>query len=227
MESRWIQEVKERFPAVFAFYGQIKRSILERRTQAIFTDIHRTGFWNSTESKSGPGSSRVQTELIRKTLPEVIQRLGVTSVLDAGCGDFGWMKDVLAPEVSYFGLDLVRPLVEQNEKLYGGQNRKFLVADVSKDPLPRADLVICRDCLVHLTDRQIRAAVRNFRSSGARFLMATHFPELPVNHDIVPGEWRPVNLSIEPHGLGQPLEQHLEGFSSLNRDDKSLAIWVL
>jgi len=41
-------------------------------------------------------------------------------------------------------------------------------------PAPGADPVLCRDCFIHLPTRLIRAALRNFRATGARYLLLTN-----------------------------------------------------
>ena len=48
--------------------------------------------------------------------------------------------------------------------------RVFLRLDLTRDPLPDGDLILCRDCLVHLPFEDVRRAVRNFKRSGARWL---------------------------------------------------------
>jgi hypothetical protein len=45
----------------------------------------------------------------------------------------------------------------------GGPGREFLHLDITTDRLPKVDAILCRDCLVHCSFRQIAAAVRNFR----------------------------------------------------------------
>ena len=40
---------------------------------------------------------------------------------------------------------------------------QLLLADITRDPLPRADAILCRDCLVHLSFANIAAAVDQFQ----------------------------------------------------------------
>src|SRR5262249_7114385 len=113
--------------------------------------MYRTNGWFQSESISGPGSTLQATEHLRSVLREIIRDLGVSSLLDAGCGDFNWMKEVDLGEVEYIGVDVVASeIIERNNQLYGAKNRHFMVKDITRDDLPKVDLILCRDCLPHL-----------------------------------------------------------------------------
>jgi hypothetical protein len=82
-----------------------------------------------------------------------------------------------------------------------------VAADVVRDALPAADLILCRHLLIHLSFRQGLAALENFRRTGARYLLATTNPSLRENREIVQtGSFRPVNMERIPFGLPPPLE---------------------
>ena len=86
----------------------------------------------------------------------------------------------------------------------------FLNVDVTSDDLPEADVVLCRDCLVHLSSTDIFAALRNFRRSGSTYLLTTTYPGLlSHNRNIVTGMWRPVDLQLPPFGFPAPFKAHL------------------
>src|SRR5215510_5182756 len=98
------------------------------------------------------------------------------------------MQTVPLGNIHYTGADIVRDLIVENRRK--NRNRKFLVLDITRDRLPCADLVLCRDCLLHLTFEEILMAIANIRQSGATYLLATTFLENPVNVDIKTGHWR-------------------------------------
>src|SRR6266545_3716429 len=54
-----------------------------RRRAQVFTSIYRRNAWNGRETRSGPGSGTEATAALREWLPEVLEELGVGSVLDA------------------------------------------------------------------------------------------------------------------------------------------------
>jgi methyltransferase family protein len=114
--------------------------------------------------------------------------------LDAGCGDFNWMKTVNLNGIQYIGVDVVEPLIKRNIELYCSESRVFLIGDITKDRLLRADVALCRHCLIHLSNRQVCMALRNLKTIGAKYLLATTFPHLIENADIWPGSFRPIIL---------------------------------
>ena len=77
--------------------------------------------------------------------------------------------------------------------------------------MPRADAILCRDCLVHLSLANIAAAVANFRRSGSEWLVTTTFPELRTNIDCEDGDWRALNLALAPFHWGPPVKLLVEG----------------
>ena len=85
----------------------------------------------------------------------------------------------------------------------GGDTRyRFQVLDLVTTIPPQADLVLCRDCLVHLSANDILKALRNIVASGARYLLSTTFVDRTASGDIVIG-WHPVNLQL-PHFRCRP-----------------------
>ena len=99
--------------------------------------------------------------------------------------------------------------------------------DLTADPLPRADVVLCRDCLVHLSFDHIRQAFDNLRRSGSTWLLTTTFLEHHENVDIESGDWRILNLTRAPFNLPAPegvlVEGCLEGEGAYA--DKALGLW--
>jgi hypothetical protein len=181
------------------------------------------------ESASGPGSSLIQTAEIRRRLPHLLQHLHARSLLDAPCGDFHWMAAVDLGIDSYLGIDLLAEQIRRNAERYGGPGRAFRTSNLLSDPLPRADVVLCRDCLGHFTTAQVRSALRNFVASGSNYLLATTFPGRRSNPEIATGDWRPLNLQAAPFNLPAPLlfieERCSEGNGAFK--DKSLGLWRL
>jgi hypothetical protein len=130
-----------------------------------FQRIHDSNLWGAAESTSGLGSELDATAVLRAELPRLFARLGVTSLLDAPCGDAGWIN-VANPGVRYVGIDIVPALIErlQARAAVGEIGGDYHLADITHDSLPRCDAILCRDCLVHLSFANIERAVGN---SGA------------------------------------------------------------
>lgn len=196
----------------------------------VFENIWTRNRWGDPESRSGTGSNPRQTEHLRKELPALLEILEIRSLLDLPCGDFHWMKDVRLPEgLAYIGGDIVEQLVERNRSQYGSAARQFRTIDLMRDPLPVADLILCRDALVHFSYSDIFRALANFRRSGAEYLLTTHFSGDRTNHDIRTGQWRPLNLMKAPFHLPPPMlvidERCTEGNGGYR--DKCMALWRL
>lgn len=181
------------------------------------------------ESRSGPGSSRAQTATIRRRLPLLLADLQVESLLDLPCGDFNWMQHVRLGAIDYIGGDLLPHLVERNQRRFGAPRRRFFQLDLLDGPLPRADIVLCRDCLVHFSFADIARALQNIKRSGAAYLLTTTFTGRAANADIPSGEWRPLNLEQPPFSFPPPLRLIVERCTEAGGQygDKSLACWRL
>src|SRR5436309_1071163 len=54
-------------------------------------------------------------------------------------------------------------LTADNRTRYGSNTIRFQCADVSHDLLPSVDMVLCRDCFIHLPTRLILRALKNFQ----------------------------------------------------------------
>jgi hypothetical protein len=191
-----------------------------------FAWIWRLNLWGG-RSRSGTGSDPEQTRVLERELPALLERHAVTSLLDVPCGDHGWMSRVDLGACDYIGADIVAPLVRGLQRRHAGPRRRFVCLDATRDVLPRADLVLCRDLLVHLPDSDVLRVLANVRRSGARLLLTTSFPAQGVQPDIMAGDWRPLDLERAPFGLGPPLDGlHENCREAAGRyADKSLLLW--
>lgn len=191
-----------------------------------FTEIYENNLWCSPESVSGGGSEMQNTKVIRRELPVLIQKFGITSILDIPCGDWNWMKDVDLCGASYIGADIVEPLIGLNKANY--TNTDFRVLDLINDVLPKVDLIFVRDCLGHLSNDNVSLALRNCQESGSKYLLATSFTKWDMNPDIENGGWKCINLMIPPFQLN-PIylinEDCQEGYPHYN--DKCMILFQL
>lgn len=219
-----LRSLARKIPGVAPVYRGI-RSLIPRRF--IFSRIYASNSWDGKQSISGPGSDLEQTKTIIAELPALFAKFEVRSVLDIPCGDFHWMRHVPMGSIGYVGADIVPALVQQNTSRYQSEHVHFVTLDLIKDRLPSVDLILCRDCLVHLSFKDLWAALQNICDSGATFLLATTFTKRLHNADIATGHWRRLNLRAAPIGLPAPLdvvnERCTEGDGE--NDDKSLGLW--
>jgi SAM-dependent methyltransferase len=195
-----------------------------------FRRIHDTNLWGAAASPSGLGSEIDATAVLRDELPRLFEKLGVTSLLDAPCGDAGWIN-IANLRVRTIGVDIVPSLIEslQARVAAGEIKGEYHLADITRDSLARCDAILCRDCLVHLSFANVERAVANFRRSGAKWLIATTFPDWQVNRDCEDGDWRALNFERAPFGWGPPVELVNENCLEAGGGwrDKSLGVWRL
>src|SRR5439155_16997003 len=166
--------------------------------------LYRRNAWNGRETRSGPGSGTEATARLREWLPEVLEELGVDSVLDAGCGEATWQPEL----PGYIGADIVREAVLAARKRH--PERTYVLADMCRDDLPRIDAVFCRDALQHLSLADGLAALQNFRRRGAKWLIASSH-QSEANRDVPSGGWYPSNLEAAPFWLGKPARTLFDG----------------
>jgi hypothetical protein len=199
------------------------------KTSEFFTEVYLNGLWGTAETRSGTGSNLEQTTTIRSQLPIFFRSLGVGKLLDAPCGDFYWMQSVVREVDEYVGVDIVRELVEENRMRYGGPGRKFIVLDITEDELPKVDLILCRDCLVHFSFSDIRSTLENIKANGSTYLLTTTFIGTEKNEDIRTGSWQPLNLQRPPFNFPDPISLINENCTLRNGSyaDKCLGLWKI
>ena len=134
------------------------------------------------------------------------------------------MNDVDLGIDHYYGADLVPDLVEKTRNKYEREDRTFLVLDVTTDDLPKADVVMCKDLLTHLSNDFVVKALRNIKRSGAEYMLTTTFTGIQKNQDIPVGSFRPLNMQAAPFGLPEPLHIIDEGHEAKSLG-RSLAAW--
>lgn len=197
----------------------------------VFSDIFRNNRWAGSAGsvRSGPGSSLQATMIIRKKLSAIIDDLKIRSFVDAPCGDGTWIFDVSKNLDVYMGFDIVPEIVKANQEKGFPPSHTFAVADVTRDLLPAADAILCRDCLVHLPLDMALKALRRFCESGCNYLMLTTFHETALNREVPVGGWRPLNLLLSPFDLPPAFAVLRERVPDIDDpyNDKSLGVWKI
>jgi SAM-dependent methyltransferase len=179
----------------------------------VFALAYATQAWGSAESRSGQGSEREATTALRSYLPELFKRLDVKIFLDAPCGDWNWMQFVNLAGADYVGIDVVPDVIASNRERFARPGVRFTLADLTKDTLPCADLVLCRDCWVHLSFQDIAAMLENFRRSGTTWLLVSNSPHIKKNLNQITGlRWRYLNLQQAPFHFPKAVESRKDHY---------------
>ena len=215
--------IKSRFPRASALYRNARQALPGPSLEKAFSEIYRTNAWQDNESVSGRGSTLERTKIIRSQLPSLLQELHAESLLDAACGDFNWMQYTNLGATAYVGVEVVPELVRRNRSLYETPRRTFKLIDITRDQLPTADVILCRDCLMHLSFRRIRDTISNFKRSRATYLLCSTHISVIENIDCRDAAGRPLNLMMRPFNFPPPLKLIVED----QELGKCLAVWHL
>lgn len=108
---------------------------------------------------------------------------------------------------SHIGVDIVPAVIDDDQKRCGSNKIRLACLDLTTDPLPAADLILCRACLFHLSFADGRAVLNNFKKTGAKYLLTNYFTDVARNVDQFTGvPWRPLDLRLPPFGFPEPIE---------------------
>jgi hypothetical protein len=193
----------------------------------LFTSYYKKNSWHGKESVSGPGSDYEQTKFLIPELEILLKDLKINTMLDAPCGDFNWMKKVDLGKIKYHGADIVDELITVNKNKHSNASIKFSVLDIVNDKLPKVDLIMVRDCLVHLPVDDVFKALKNIKESGSKYLLTTNFlwDHQAANQEIAVGGWRRINLTKSPFNFVYPSKIIIEGNIQSNDRDKTMSLW--
>lgn len=142
-------------------------SISDLKRKKSFTRIYDKNLWGGGKGEiySGEGSHR--EDLINPYLEfvdEFIAKNNINSIVEIGVGDFNVAKHYAYSVEEFYGIDIVRRVVDANNQLHSKEGVSFLLGDVvTGENLVNADLCICRQVLQHLTNAEIIMALNNMK----------------------------------------------------------------
>ena len=188
----------------------------------VFYTIYKSNHWNryaSIDEKnllvSGPGSipGTAQTQTVIENLKIFIEENNLRSILDIACGDFSWMKELIKNDKLYYtGWDIVGEIIDYNKKKYSSKNINFFCKDiVNENNFGNYDLIFCRDFFIHMNIDDIKKILNNIRKSNAKFFICSNNSEVLINKEILIGQHRKINLSIEPFNIKKVYSFFYEG----------------
>jgi len=208
--------------------SKIIKAVPPKDLETLFSSYYNNNYWRNNESVSGGGSTIEGTKILREKLEKLFSKYEIKSILDLPCGDYNWMQYVKKDGIKYTGADIVGEMVEIDNKLFKNDLINFVKLDITKDNLPQNDLIIVRDCFVHLSYENILKALKQIKQSKSKYLLVTSFSKWPRNFDIPNGMWRPINLEKAPFLIDKPLEIIVEeSEKSATFSDKSLFLYLV
>ena len=129
--------------------------------------------------------------------------------------------------VNYIGGDIVSALVESNSIRYRTDTIKFIHIDLTKDRFPYADLMLCRDCLIHLSYKDIKAVLENFIASRIKYLLTSTLAHSNNyrNEDISSGHHREIDLFSAPYSFPTDVLYRIEDWQEPS-PRKEMCLWT-
>jgi 2-polyprenyl-3-methyl-5-hydroxy-6-metoxy-1,4-benzoquinol methylase len=165
----------------------------------VFSKIYKEDLWHGG---SGAGSKLENIKEYVDILQKYIDKPEVKTVLDLGCGDWQFSKFLDLSSVSYLGVDVVESVIESNSTSYSASNIKFISRDITTYEVPKADLIICKDVLQHLCNKDVVNILVKIITSSKFSLITNDFnPDNTENKDIDNGNYRCLDLTLSPFYL--------------------------
>ena len=179
----------------------------------IFDKIYENSYWGKG---SGGGSSPEATEPYKIFLEGFIRQHDIGSIVDLGCGDWQFSQFLDFGGATYTGIDASKYVITNNQQSFSRPGVSF--ANLPKDysELPCADLLVCKDVLMHLSTKEVQdilSILPNFKyalitndipcvSAFGKILLKLRRPFSPaVNREIKTGDYRTLDPNQHPFNL--------------------------
>lgn len=174
--------------------------------ESVFTHIYTHALWGKNEQGegfSGGGSLYNNAKPYIQLLEKFLKEHDITSVVDAGCGDWQFSKQINWEGIYYRGYDVVEYVINKNKKLFEKPNIEFFHLNFITHELPEADLLVCKEVLQHLSNDDILAFIPQF--SKYKYCLITNevYPQTLTSHNpnIVAGKSNKIDLSQPPFNV--------------------------
>lgn len=171
-----------------------------------FTQVYESAGWAANsegQGCSGPGSNLENTRLYRVFLQAFLQDHNIRSVVDVGCGDWEFSQTIDWKGINYTGFDVVKYVIESNRKRFGSDHIQFVHGDATSMNLPKADLLICKEVLQHLSTEDVQRFLKQLPKFKYCLLTNDVNPQTftSENRDICPPGYRTLDLTKPPFNL--------------------------
>ncbi len=205
-----------------------------------FASIFREGSWHA-EVKSGEGSIPSRNRRYMKILRDFLREKQIKSVVDLGCGDWSFSRQIDWSGIDYLGIDIVPELIDSLNERFGRPGVCFRRDNIVTCSLPQADLAISKDVLQHLPSPLVSQYIERLRSfkyailtndrlkydarSWRRLWRLVETPVKP-NIEIEPGGWRLLRLNDPPFQLGAKVLADLPYWATNGIHRKEVLLWT-
>jgi len=179
----------------------------------IFDNIYENSYWGNG---SGGGSSPEATQPYKVFLEDFIRHSKIQSIVDLGCGDWQFSKFLDFGSATYVGTDASKNVIINNQQLFARSGVSFVDLPKDYNELPSADLLVCKDVLMHLNTKEVQdilAILPNYKyalitndvpcvSIFGEIFLTLRRPFSPViNREIKSGDYRTLDPTQHPFNL--------------------------
>lgn len=151
---------------------------------------------------SGEGSLPKHTRPYVAWLQAFLRKHRFQSIVDMGCGDWQFSQLIDWSGSSYKGFDVVGSVIDGNRAKYSSSAISFHHYSGNSDELPPADLLIVKDVLQHLSNKNIAAFLQN--THKYKYCLITNCVNPngdTINADIEDGGFRYLELRLPPFSV--------------------------
>jgi SAM-dependent methyltransferase len=172
---------------------QSKKTKTPWPTKKVMEQIYDLNLWGKNGSGFYSGFGSHDSELVAPYVKIIIEFLtsfdALISVLDLGCGDFNIGNQLVKYTQNYIAVDIVADLIEFNQTKFQANNLEFQCLDISRDNLPKADCVLIRQVLQHVSNAEVQR-ILNKLVNFKYVILTEHIPkgDFIPNKDIISGQ---------------------------------------
>jgi SAM-dependent methyltransferase len=179
----------------------------------VFDKIYEHSYWGKG---SGGGSSPEATQPYKVFLEDFIRQHEIKSVVDLGCGDWQFSQFLDFGGATYIGIDASKRVIANNQQAFLRSGVSFVNLPSDCNDIPSADLLVCKDVLMHLSTKEVQDIVSilpNFKyalitndvpclSAFGEIILRLRRPFWPVvNREIKTGDYRTLDPTQRPFNL--------------------------
>ena len=155
------KKIREALSVIFPSLdpARMKQQLIGKPASEIFETIYRKNVWGgrlTREYHSGSGSR--DTSIVGPYIAAVsayLDKIGQPSIVDLGCGDFHVGRMLLNHTSKCIACDIVADVIEFNRRHIKAPNLEFRTVNAIEDDLPKAEVVLVRQVLQHLSNGDV------------------------------------------------------------------------
>ena len=205
-------------------------------TKKAMEQIYDQNLWGGNKDEIYSGSGSHSPKIVQPYLEGVINFLKSFKqpiiVLDLGCGDFNVGRQLLAFSKKIIAVDIAENVINYNKAKFANNSLEFQCLDISKDDLPRADVVILRQVLQHVSNKEVHSVLNKLKEYKY-VILTEHLPnqEFVPNKDIISGQGIRIKnqsgliITKEPFNFKYKKQQELES-TILDNNKGVIKTWL-